>query len=74
MSLSQTLLREIESSPIPISTPTLILLHANALSNPRARVWTRLRFLERKGHIRRAKRATTGTFWVSGLANEKVGG
>ena len=74
MKLSRKIRHWIESSTVPIRTPELIAIVATGRKNPRQSVWARLTDLERNGIIRRTKRATTGTFWTSALANQKSAG
>lgn len=74
MKLSRKIRHWIESSPVPIRTPELIAIVATNRPHPRQQVWTVLQRLERNGIIRRTKRATTGTFWTSALANQKSAG
>ena len=57
LTLAQQLLKKIESSPAPISTPDLIALHCEGLSHNRQRVWVALQHLYRAGLIQ--KRLTT---------------
>lgn len=74
MSLGTAILKSIESSPIPISSPDLIAIHATGLSDPRSRVWDKLRMLERNGYIRKVSRSPKGTKWIRVLDNPEVKG
>lgn len=52
-SLSERILAVLGESPIPVSTPDLILLCAAGLSLPRSRVWTELYHLEKNGFVKK---------------------
>lgn len=79
MTLSRRILKELGSSPIPISTPTLVLLTAFGKSNPRGRVWSVLSRLRRAGVVEKCgtgkfpgdRRTVTATLWRLASGGQK---
>lgn len=53
--LGAALLRTIDSSPIPIDTPSLVAIHGTGRSNGRSQVWKVLRVLEEGNLIEKVK-------------------
>lgn len=64
MSINTEILRVIESSTIPISTPDLIAIFGLGYRHPRQQLWNRLRWLEQQGLVRKSRqRRGRPTFW-----------
>lgn len=64
MSLRLKILADLQSTPIPISTPDLIAIHATGMVNGRQKVWHAVRYLERQGLARKVEAKSTGTKWT----------
>lgn len=55
MTLPQQILSVLGESPIPVSTPDLVLIQGDGMNNARQRVWIELQKLYHKNLIQKAK-------------------
>lgn len=69
MSLRLAILKDLQSTPIPISTPDLIAIHAAGKPHPRHQVWAALKELVKAGLAKKVKlEGKYSAFWTSPLA------